>query len=356
MNNKNFILSLFLLSTIPVFAQEADMSLIPYRQGDLWGYSTPEKNVEIKPQYEEADLFYEGYASVKKGGKYGYINKAGKVVIPFRYFTAKHFRFGYFESAGKKNAAGENNTNQKTVLFAGASLVATGYEICIDTKGNRMPKCPAIPENSAKNINKPNTETIVSNYSTMIKSELYDKIVGDYKMPGAEDSYYIATRNDKFGVFNKTFEIIVPFEYSNIVKVKMGIMPYLVVEKDSLKGMVFGNGSLYMPVENSRLDYIAGSDGKNYLIFTKDGKSGVKNSRYEIIVKPTYTDIAYSEDGGFVLTGDANLKGFCFFNRNIIEPLYSEVVPVKGGDFVKVKTYAGKWGYINSYLVEFFEE
>ncbi len=356
MNSKIFILSLFLGCTIPVFAQQADMSLIPYRKGDLWGFASPDKNLVINPQYQEVDFFYEGYASVKKGGKYGYINKEGKVVIPFRYITAKHFRFGYFESAGKKNAAGENVSNQKTVLFAGASLDATGYEICIDTKGNRMPKCPAIPENSAPDVNKSNTITVVSNYSTIQKSELYDKIMDDYKMPGAEDSYYVATRNDKFGVFNKTFEVIVPFEYTNIVKVKMGVMPYLVVEKDSLKGMVFGNGSLYMPVENTRLDYVAGSDGNNYLIFTKDGKSGVKNSRYEIIVNPTYTDIRYSDVGGFILTGYNNLKGFCFFNRIIMEPVYLEVIPVTGGEFVKVKTFAGKWGYINNNLVEFFEE
>jgi hypothetical protein len=29
---------------------------------------------------------------------------------------------------------------------------------------------------------------------------------------------------------------------------------------------------------------------------------------------------------------------------------------MKGADFVKVKTHAGKWGYINNNLVEFFEE
>ena len=45
--------------------------------------------------------------------------------------------------------------NQKVVLFAGASLRADGYEICINTKGETMPKCPAINESSAPDINKP---------------------------------------------------------------------------------------------------------------------------------------------------------------------------------------------------------
>ena len=83
MNSKNLILALFLAFTVPVFAQNADMSLIPYRQGDLWGYASADKSIVIKPEYEDAHRFYEGFAAVKKGGKYGYINKEGKVVFLF---------------------------------------------------------------------------------------------------------------------------------------------------------------------------------------------------------------------------------------------------------------------------------
>ena len=84
MNSKNLILVLFLAFAIPVFAQEPDMSLIPYRKGNLWGYAAPDKSIVITPEYEEANLFYEGFAVVKKGGKYGYINKDGKIVIPIK--------------------------------------------------------------------------------------------------------------------------------------------------------------------------------------------------------------------------------------------------------------------------------
>ena len=84
MISKKLLFVLFLAFTIPVFAQDADMSLVPYRKGDLWGYAYPDKTIAIKPEYNEADLFYEGFAVVKKGGKYGYVNKDGKVVIPDR--------------------------------------------------------------------------------------------------------------------------------------------------------------------------------------------------------------------------------------------------------------------------------
>ena len=356
MKYRILMLTLLIAFAVPVFGQNADMSLIPYRQGNLWGYADPDKQLVIKPEYDEANPFYEGYASVKKGEKYGYINKAGKVVIPFKFFSARSFRFGYFEKAGNKNATADDENNQKTVLFAGASLQTDGYEICIDTKGNRMPKCPAIPESSAPEINKSSTVTVVSNYSTIQKSDLYDKITGDYKMPGAEESYYIAIRNGNYGIFNNTFEVIVPFEYSKIEKLNMGVMPYVIVEKDSLKGVLFGNGSIYMAVDNSRLDFVSASDGNNYLIFTKDGKTGIKNSKYRVIVEPAYTDIKYNPAGGFDIVGNENLRGYCFYNTNVILPRFAEVVPVKGTEFVKVKTQTGKWGYVSSNLIEYFEE
>ena len=49
----------------------------------------------IAPQYEDAGLFSEGLAAVKKDGKWGYIDTENNVVIPFRYDWACDFWEGY---------------------------------------------------------------------------------------------------------------------------------------------------------------------------------------------------------------------------------------------------------------------
>lgn len=355
MTSKKLLLVLLLAFTLPAFAQEPDMSLIPYREGNLWGYATMDKNIAIKPQFDDAEFFHEGFAVVKKGSKYGYINKSGKVVIPVKYTVAKPFRFGFFEKAGAK-AGGLND--QKAVLFAGASMQASGYEICINTKGAVLPKCPAISDQSATDLNKPSVVTIVSNYSTIQKSDLFDKITGDYKIiAGADETYYIATRNNNYGVFNNKFEVIVPFEYSMIEKINIGQMVYLKAEKAGMKGMLFGTGSPYLAVENSRLDLVQAKDGNNYFIFTKEGKTGVRNTRYENVIEAGYDDVKFAENGnGFILTGDNSLKGFYFLNGKILKPQYTDVRPTRGGQYVKVKTQGGKSGYISNDLVEFFTD
>lgn len=350
--------ALFAFFMLPAFAQDADLSLIPYRQGDLWGYADTDKKIVIKPEYAEADFFYEGYAAAKKGAKYGYISKTGKVVIPFNFYVAKPFRFGYFAKGNnaKIETADDLEENQKVVLFAAASLRTDGYEICINTRGQTMPQCPAIKESSAPDLNKPATVVIESNYSTVQKSELFDKIVGDYKMPGMEDNYYIAIRNNNYGVFNNKFEVIVPFEYSMIKKFNINSMIYLQVEKEGNSGILFGNGSVYMAVEYSKLLHVKGKDGMDYFIMTKDGKSGIKNSNYREVLSADYSDIQYDREGGFVLTGKDNLKGFYFLNGSKLEPRYADVKLYRGGAYVLVKMVTGKTGYVSNSGNEFFEE
>jgi WG containing repeat len=358
MTSKKLLPVLFMAFTIPVFAQTPDMSLIPYRKGDMWGYASPDKTIIIKPEYEEAQRFYEGFAAVKKGGKFGYINKEGKVVIPFKFFSAKAFQFGFYGSDTKPNPKDKAPASQKTVLFAGASVQANGYEICIDTRGIQLSKCPAINDNVVVDNDKTVTVTTISNYSTIQKSELFDKITGDYKIiANADETYYIAVRNNNYGVFNNKFDVIVPFEYSSIEKINIGAMVYLKVEKNGLKGIFFGTGSPYFSVENSKIQDVKASNGSTYFIYTKDGQTGIKDTKYKNIVEPIYTDVVYdATGGGFVITASNIYKGYVFSNNNVLLPRFTEVMPLKGGEFVMVKNAAGKWGFVNSSLVEYFED
>lgn len=356
MKSINLILALLLSIVIPVSAQEADMSLIPYRQGDLWGYARPDKKIMIAPEFNEANLFYEGYASVKKGAKYGYINKSGKVVIPFKFYTAGSFCFGYIAKAKKIKTAYDLDDNQAVVLFAGASLRADGYEICINTKGETMPQCPAINDNTTRELNKPAIPMIVSNYSTIQKSELFDKITDDYKITGQEDTYYIAIRGNNYGVFNNKFDVVVPFEFTAIKKIEINNSVYLQVHKNEWKGLYTGNGLVSIPVENDSLQGIKANDGKYYFIVSINGKSGIKDADNNGLVPLIYTDIKYDEGGGFVLTTNDNLKGFCFLNTHLLKPGYADIKAVKGGEYVMIKTQTGKSGFINNKGDEFFVE
>lgn len=348
MKKQILILVILTAGVIQGFSQQIDMSLIPYRQGDKWGYATPEGKVVITPKYNEANWFSEGYAAVKSGSKYGYINKSGTMVIPARYTVAKSFRKGFMPRVGKEGG--------DSVLFAGASLQASGYEICINSKGATMPKCPAIAENSVAENNVP-VQTVVTqkNYSIPNNNGLFDKIVDDYKVSGSDETYYIALKNNQYGVFNTKFETIVPFEYDSIRLVRSST-PYLEVSKNGMQGVISGLGQTKILPENTKVFSVRGADNKDYVIVKKDGKTYVKDIDNNFVISNGYSDIMYDGSGGFILTGNDNMRGYYFSDNTLIAPKYSDIKLVNGTRYLMVKTFSGKLGYINSTGNEYFVE
>lgn len=348
MINKFISLVLTMVFATITFAQDIDLSMVPYRQGDKWGYATPDKKIVITPKYDEVQWFSEGYAAVKVGSKYGYINKAGKLVIPAKFTVAKSFRKGFLEQAGKVGG--------DSVLFAGASVKADGYEICIDTKGNIMRGCPAIPENSVVQNNIPVKQVQTQkNYSVPNNDGLFDKIVDDYKMSNSDETFYVAQKADKFGVFNSKFETIVPFEYDSIELVRSST-PYLQVSKNNMYGIISGVGDMRILPEYSKVFAVQASDGKDYIIVKKDGKTYIKDPNNVDVIPRGYSDIVYDGKTGFILTGENNLLGYYYIDKRMVAPKYTAITPVDGTDYLLVKSFNGKTGYISAAGSEYFVE
>ncbi len=348
MIKKKVLFAGFLLMAANCFAQ-TDMSLIPYRSGDKWGYATADKNVVIGPTYKEANWFSEGYASVMIGSKYGYINKQGRLVIPAKFTVAKPFRKGY--------APNNNKAGGDSVLFAGASLEKSGYEICINAKGTRMPKCPAINENSVIENRTPiGTVVREKTYTLPNNNGMFDKIADDYKIAGSDETYYIALKGDKYGVFNSKFETIVPFQYNSIKINRDEPMPFLQVNQGGMFGVVMPDGKVSIAPEYSNLNIVKAGNGKEYVIIQKNGKTYVKDISNQDIISTGYTDIAYDDAGGFVITGDNNNRGFYFMDNSVIQPKYKEIKMLNGGKYLMVKTAAGKTGYISNTGEEYFKD
>ena len=345
---KKILPGFFMMMAIGTYAQQTDISLIPYRQGDKWGYATADRKVVITPRYNEANWFSEGYASVKIGNKYGYINKTGTLVIPARYTVAKSFRKGYIPDPKKEGG--------DSLLFAGASLVTSGEEICINTKGITMPKCPAINENSiAENRVPVKTIEIQKTYTISNNNGLFDKIIDDYKTEGSDETYYIAVKDNQYGVFNSKFETIVPFQYNTIKINRKSTVPFLLVNKGGMYGVMMTDGKIAIAPEYSNLVTVDGQGGKEYVIIQKGGKTYVKDIMNRDIISTGYSDIVY-DDKGFIITSDSNMHGYYFMDNSVIQPKYKDIKWVNGTNYLMVKTAAGKVGYINTAGDEYFVE
>ncbi len=344
------LLTLFISITLVSEAQNADWNYVPFRSGNLWGYATPDKQIVMKPTFDDAKLFYNGYAAVKKNGKYGYINTLGKLVIPFRYLVAKPFRYGYIYTKGK--------TKSDTILFAGASVRKDGYEICINTKGNILYKCPAIKENIANGEGIQMQTTSQKLYSDVSNNgQLYDMIADDYIVSNSPDKFYIANKNGLYGVFNNRQEMIVPFSYKFIKILNLNNNKYLrVVDQSNMVGILNWDGTMYLPVTNSSLDMIESNTGiVNFLSKKNDGFI-LLDKNMNILLEGNYKDVLYNANSGYTLVKANGMKGYYFINTGLAVPTnYTEIEVFNNDKYIKIQDANGKSGYINNAGIAFFE-
>ena len=63
----------------------SDDAIFAVKKGGKWGYIDGYGKVIIPLEYEEVGNFSEGLAAVRKDGKWGYINLKNEVVIPFEF-------------------------------------------------------------------------------------------------------------------------------------------------------------------------------------------------------------------------------------------------------------------------------
>ncbi|OJJ19509.1 hypothetical protein BKI52_22130 [marine bacterium AO1-C] len=85
------------------------------RKGKKWGYLDRKGRVLIRPQYDGAWPFHEGLAAVKRGGKWGYINRNNRLVIGYKYSKPGNF------SKGKAS-----------VIYRGKRIYINHYGKCVE--------------------------------------------------------------------------------------------------------------------------------------------------------------------------------------------------------------------------------
>ncbi len=67
--------------------------------------------------YDESIFFAEGLASVSQQGKWGFINKTGKVLVPVEYETTLHFEDGLAAVKLNNEWGFVNNTGKVAIPF-----------------------------------------------------------------------------------------------------------------------------------------------------------------------------------------------------------------------------------------------
>jgi len=281
--------------------------MTPYEMsGGKNGYIDSTGTLVIPCDYDYAEPFSEGLARVGKNNRYGYIDKTGELIIPLTYSHAWSFseglaavkksgKYGYIDKTGEIIIPFEYDYAQP--FSEGLGVVElNGKKGCIDKTGEVV-----IPLEYHNFWNFKEGRAVVS------KSGSYDQ-----------------------GCINKAGKVIIPLEYTSIESFSEGLAS---VWKDGKFGYVDRSGKIIVPLKyNYTLPF---SEGLGAVRVDEtdvyDGKWGYIDKTGEIIIPIEYDNFGSFHEGlTSVMKG--NKWGFIDKTGKIIVPFeYDRVSDLSEG-------------------------
>jgi hypothetical protein len=115
-------------------AQKLEPALIQTMGGEKIGYKNPAGQVVIKPRFEEANVFLNGYATVRIAGRWGMIDSTGREILPLKYRELDYFVEGLAGASLDGKKFGFVNTTGTVVIpftFDGVGSFSEGRATAI---------------------------------------------------------------------------------------------------------------------------------------------------------------------------------------------------------------------------------
>ena len=298
--------------------------------------------IKTSYSYDHADAFIDGLARVQRDGKWGFIDKSGKEVIPCVWDDIYYFIDGL--------ALVEQNEKYGFINLSNEVVVPCEFDAAIDFDGGDG--IAAV----CKSDDDQTLWAIIDNTGKFVTSFAFSEVARDsegthvYIDKEDEDGMFrqesymidkyghrieerseekkdleIVKREGKFGVVNKNNDIVIPFNYDRITQ-RFG--EYYIVEKyDSkerndvgyLKGLFSSNGKLIIPCK-----YYEISDFYEGISMVYDGWSyGFTNDRGEIISECKYSKAQpFSE--GVAVVRDSKKMGYINTKGEMVIPCQYE--------------------------------
>lgn len=370
-------------------AHTSNSGLRAFQKFGLSGYFGSDWKVRIEPTYESGRDFVEGYAVVKKDGKFGIIDTSGKSIVPFQYEEIRDYSNG-MAAFSVEGEYGFFNTKGEAVILPQFKWVTNFQEgVAIgDLEGATV-----LLNQKGEFIGPPGTNIDKRFYSRFFKTKKNGKFgvvdsFGKVILPAEFDALYsnsketifFATQGTLHGAFDATGKPILPLEYSSIgyvdkyadlIFAKKAGTYFLINSEGKLKkvpqiaepmvfernyafgyikfynaakqGLLDSEGEVVLPGEYDRIEmdafyrYWRLTKGKKTFLFTP-----------ERAVYPVEEDNWFDFSEGFARIGSSQYRyGFLDAKGKLAIPkIFEEVYSFSEG-LAAAKKPEEKWGYID---------
>ncbi len=276
-------------------------TLIPYRDGNLWGYANANAQIKIPLQYQYASRFYNNIAYVKKGQDYFFINEKGEKLSNINWIdtgekTTFESNSGYLTDS-KSYILKHSNTNQyKNSWFDGSRLSNQGL---------------------LKVYNKNERVGVIDIYGKIVVPTRYDDI------SFLNEGMIVTKLDNALGVYTKEGKEVIPPRYDIIYDFNDGMAR---VKKIEYEGMISSTGE---EIISFRSKFRQVTKEGNYIrvIDTKD-RQGLYDLQGKLIVPVSYTSINLINDYFFIGKKEKT-SGYVLIATTTLKPYSAEYLSIR---------------------------
>ncbi len=291
----------------------------------LWGYCDKNGNEVIPFKYNIARSFDGAYAPVEReDGKWGIIDKKGNTVVPFNYTfigyisdglaIARTIKEGWFLPLS--GIIDMHGNEVVPLIYTGVDFFSDGLARAEDKEGN------------------------YSFYDTKGR-KVFSLSKGMWVSKFSEGFATVKNQETKkYGVIDKTGKLIAPYVYDNVGDFKKGVA---IVKKGELYGLINKSGAVTVPIS---YDYISPYWNKKGLTkVRKAGKFGVLNVSGKEVLPCSYEGTEPWSDGLIAVKRDGKWGFFDEKGKQITPYEFNETRPSSSGFATVIKN--GKCGLID---------
>ena len=258
-------------------------------------WDSENKRVYIERKYDGMERFENGYAKIRKNGKWGFIDESGKIVVKPEYDSVWKAKYADYFGGTKGDEHDLILKNGKVI-----SMNSMGVYDNINYEDNGFFK-----------VEKDKKNGYIDENENVVIPVIYDNI---YYV----DGIFCAEKGGKWGCMNKNGEIIIPFIYDKISQYIDGMV---VVIKDGKCGCVNKKGETVIPIVYEAEMYFQNGVSGAF----KDGKMGYINMKGETVIPFIYDGGSLAE-GNMVVVGKSGKVGVVNFSGDIIIPFIYDYI------------------------------
>jgi hypothetical protein len=345
-------------------ADSAVLRLIPFRDGEQWGFARPGGAIGVEPEYEHAFLYDDGYGRVMREGLTGLVSPEGEVILPPTYNYIGEFRggraivgtqdglFGYIGTDGQLAVAPAYE--EPSDFQHGRALVKKGGQyFLIRADGSLVkglgklvpyaepPYLSTFEDEQAFDPGFLVVEDRESNRFGLIDS------LGNLVLPTEYDDLgrpvgglLTASKGGRYGLLRTDGAQVVPFEYHSIYRTspqrfvaqRLELGNYAILDEQGKALTGFDFSGLYQ-----------NPDG--YFVATKGEKTGLLDQNGKLAIPYEYAFLSYTR-GYLVATDGQSRTGIISMDNQVVIPFeYDMIEPLRPGRFLADKD--GKRGILD---------